>query len=73
MPSPLFFEFYNSLPREGPGDDTTTRSVLLTLDLPKTTKVLDIGCRPGAQTLVLARESGPVAEHVVFYVTRRSD
>jgi cyclopropane fatty-acyl-phospholipid synthase-like methyltransferase len=58
MPSPLFFELHSSLPREGPGDDATTRSVLLSLGLPQAPKVLDIGCRPGAQTLVLARDSG---------------
>ncbi|MDB5040737.1 MAG: transferase [Candidatus Eremiobacteraeota bacterium] len=58
MPSPLFFELHSSLPREGPGDDATTRSVLLSLDLPQAPKVLDVGCGPGAGSLVLARESG---------------
>jgi ubiquinone/menaquinone biosynthesis C-methylase UbiE len=58
MPSPLFFELHSNLPREGPGDDATTRSVLLSLGLPQAPKVLDIGCGPGAQSLVLARESG---------------
>ena len=58
MPSPLFFELHSNLPREGPGDDATTRSVLLSLGLPQAPKVLDIGCGPGAQSLVIARESG---------------
>jgi SAM-dependent methyltransferase len=58
MPSPLFFELHSSLPREGPGDDATTRSVLLSLDLPHAPNVLDVGCGPGAGSLVLARESG---------------
>jgi hypothetical protein len=35
MPSPLFFELHSDLLRERPGDDATTRTVLLTLDLPK--------------------------------------
>ena len=51
-------QLHSNLPREGPGDDATTRSVLLSLDLPQAPKVLDVGCGPGAQSLVLASESG---------------
>lgn len=55
----MFFELHTGLPREGPGDDATTRHVLEAAgSLPEKPDVLDIGCGPGAQTLVLARETG---------------
>lgn len=54
----MFFELHTGLPREGPGDDATTRRVLEAAgSLPGKPDVLDIGCGPGAQTLVLARET----------------
>jgi SAM-dependent methyltransferase len=55
----MFFMVHSGLPREGPGDDATTRRVLELVDgLPQRPRVLDIGCGPGAQTLVLAAETG---------------
>ncbi|MBV9438360.1 MAG: methyltransferase domain-containing protein [Candidatus Eremiobacteraeota bacterium] len=53
----LFFELHRDLPREGPGDDDTTLRALSMVEraLPDRPAVLDIGCGPGAQTLVLAR------------------
>ena len=43
------------LPRQGPGDSASTNQALaLCEDLPKKPRILDIGCGPGVQTLVLA-------------------
>jgi SAM-dependent methyltransferase len=51
-----FFELHAGLPREGPGDDASTeRALRLLPGLPAHPDVLDVGCGPGAQTLVLAR------------------
>jgi SAM-dependent methyltransferase len=52
---PFLFSFYESLPRQGPGNDTITRSLLECLpDLPEKPVIIDMGCGTGAQTLVLA-------------------
>ena len=52
-----FAELHSGLPREGPGSDASTREALRRLPpLPEGARVLDVGCGPGAQTLVLARE-----------------
>lgn len=59
-PSFLFFELHRDLPREGPGDDASTaRAIEIVAPyLPGEPSILDIGCGPGAQTLVLARKTG---------------
>lgn len=50
-----FFDVQSDLPRQGPGDgDSTRRALALCNPLPTKPRVLDIGCGPGAQTLVLA-------------------
>ena len=50
-----FFELHQNLPREGPGSDAATAQALnFLLELPERPDILDIGCGPGAQTLVLA-------------------
>jgi SAM-dependent methyltransferase len=55
----MFFELHAGLLREGPGDDASTeRALRLLPDLPAHPRILDIGCGPGAQTLVLARATG---------------
>ena len=47
------------MPREGPGDDASTaRALRLLPQLPARPRILDVGCGPGAQTLVLARATG---------------
>ena len=52
---PLFFELFSGLPRQGPGDDASTRRALGLLPaLTPTSRVLDIGCGTGAQTFALA-------------------
>jgi serine/threonine-protein kinase HipA len=54
-----FFTLHQDIPREGPGSDAATRQAISRLpDLPESPVVLDIGCGPGKQTLVLARELG---------------
>lgn len=52
----MFFELHRGLPREGPGDDASTRRALRSVAeyLPERPAVLDIGCGPGSQTIVLA-------------------
>ena len=52
-----FFKLHRDIPREGPGSDAATRDALRRLPaLPPAPRVLDLGCGPGRQTLVLACE-----------------
>lgn len=54
-----FFHLHSGLPREGPGSDASTCEALRRLPaLPENPVVVDLGCGPGRQTLVLARELG---------------
>ncbi len=51
----IFFEVYESLPRQGPGNRTSTaRALSLCMDLPLSPMVLDLGCGVGTQTLYLS-------------------
>lgn len=51
----LFFEVYESLPRQGPGSRAcAARALGLCRDLPRSPVVLDLGCGVGGQTLQLA-------------------
>lgn len=51
----LFFELYESLPRQGPGNrDCTARALALCTGLPPAPAIIDLGCGVGAQTLHLA-------------------
>jgi SAM-dependent methyltransferase len=52
---PIFFEVYESLARQGPGNrDCAARALALCRDLPPAPAVLDLGCGVGGQTLHLA-------------------
>lgn len=52
-----FFTLHHNLPREGPGSDEATLEALRRLPpLPPSPSILDLGCGPGRQTLVLARQ-----------------
>ncbi|HET7788882.1 MAG TPA: class I SAM-dependent methyltransferase [Myxococcales bacterium] len=56
---PEFFVVHRDLPREGPGCEAATLKALRLLPaLPAAPRVFDLGCGPGAQTLVLARALG---------------
>jgi ubiquinone/menaquinone biosynthesis C-methylase UbiE len=55
----IFWEIHSGLPREGPGDDgSTRRAYAMAADLPPNPRILDIGCGPGMQTLELTRIAG---------------
>jgi trans-aconitate methyltransferase len=50
----LFLEVYGALPRAGPGSTADTLRALDLVSTDKVRSVLDLGCGPGSQTLVLA-------------------
>jgi SAM-dependent methyltransferase len=51
----IFFEVFESLPRQGPGNRACTKKALaLCRDLPPFPAILDLGCGVGGQTLHLA-------------------
>jgi SAM-dependent methyltransferase len=52
----VFFEIFESLPRQGPGDEASTQRAFEKLSgLPESPEILDLGCGTGAQTLALAK------------------
>jgi len=54
----VFFEVHSGLPREGPGDNESTKKAYLMLrNLPEKPRILDVGCGPGMQTVTLAKLS----------------
>lgn len=54
----LFFEIFNGLPRQGPGDAASTvKALSLVPGIGPETRVLDLGCGTGLQTRVLAQNS----------------
>lgn len=51
-----FYEIYEAMPRQGPGDrESTERALRLLPPLTPDQRILDIGCGSGAQTIDLAR------------------
>jgi ubiquinone/menaquinone biosynthesis C-methylase UbiE len=64
----MFCEVHKDLPREGPGnDDSTRRAFEMCEGLPSAPRILDIGCGPGAQTMVLADATDGVVTAVDFH------
>lgn len=54
----LFWELHSDLSQEGPGDNKSTIQALrLIKNLPDNPNILDVGCGPGRQTMVLANET----------------
>ena len=54
----IFFEIFEALPRQGPGDAESARKAFDKLTgLPRHPNILDIGCGSGGQTLILAKLS----------------
>ncbi len=52
----IFFEIHKDLPREGPGNNESTKKAFEFLkQLPPNPYILDIGCGPGMQTIQLAK------------------
>lgn len=52
----LFFEVFEHLPRQGPGNTAcTARAFAMCAELPPAPRIVDLGCGVGAQTLDLAR------------------
>ena len=55
----LFWKLHEGLPKQGPGSDASTRQALsLVPELPEAPRILDLGCGPGRQSLVLAADTG---------------
>jgi len=54
----IFWEVHSGLPREGPGDNESTRKAYMMLEeLPENPRILDVGCGSGMQTIELAKLS----------------
>jgi ubiquinone/menaquinone biosynthesis C-methylase UbiE len=51
-----FYEIYENIPRQGPGDrESTERALHMLPSLTRNQRILDIGCGSGTQTIDLAR------------------
>ncbi|MCA1992273.1 MAG: class I SAM-dependent methyltransferase [Coleofasciculus sp. S288] len=62
------FTLHRDIPREGPGsDDATLEAIRRLPPLPPSPKILDLGCGPGRQTLVLARHLNAPVTAVDFH------
>lgn len=57
MDMSVFFEIHTGLHRESPGGDEYTRQAWERLSVPANPTILDLGCGPGAHTLLLAHLS----------------
>lgn len=55
----VFWKLHEGLSKQGPGSDASTRRALSLIPaLPPDPDILDLGCGPGRQSLLLARETG---------------
>jgi SAM-dependent methyltransferase len=62
----LFMEAHAGLPRHWPGSRASTlRALELIGELPEGVRIIDMGCGPGAQTLVLAEAARARGGHVM--------
>ena len=75
-----FYEIYEAIPRQGPGDrESTERALRLLPPLTRSQRILDIGCGAGAQTIDIARATEAqivaVDNHAPFVaqLARRAD
>src|SRR5210317_49420 len=56
FPVNYFLQIYGTLPRAGPGSNELTRKAFeMMLPLPEATRILDVVCCPGMQTVELLR------------------
>lgn len=63
-----FFEIFEAIPRQGPGDRRSTeRAFAMLPPLESGQRILDIGCGSGTQTLDLARATGAQITAVDFH------
>jgi ubiquinone/menaquinone biosynthesis C-methylase UbiE len=74
----LYFEIFESLPRQGPGDEESTKKAFQRLaGLPEHPEILDVGCGTGNQTMTLAKlTSGKITaldNHAPFIDALRSN
>lgn len=54
----IFFEVYENIPRQGPGNEATAlRALGMCEGLPEEPTIVDAGCGSGAQSLILARHT----------------
>ena len=55
----IFFEMHSNLPQQAPGSKTSTLKALAAIPKPRSeAQILDVGCGPGRQTVLLAQETG---------------
>lgn len=68
-PRDIFFEIHCDLPREAPGDETSTRRAYAMMrGMPAQPHILDIACGPGTQTLHLAKCSDGIITAIDTHV-----
>ena len=56
MDTPFIFTLFEGLDRKGPGSDACTNRMFNIPSPPPDSRILDIGCGAGSQTLALARQ-----------------
>lgn len=55
----IFYDIFSDLPRQGPGDDISTKKAIdLLNELSSNPIILDLGCGTGTQTIQLAKQLG---------------
>ena len=63
-----FLEIFGMVPRAGPGShETTRRAYELMSGVPKSPRILDIGCGAGVQTVDLLKISGGEVQALDFF------